>query len=77
VSEPEVSLSRAWAEPEPSLSLSLSLACDKSEGSLISQEGLVWFPVGARLWARKLGYQYVVQFGHNLVIVICALWPSV
>jgi hypothetical protein len=74
VSEPEVSLSRAWAEPEPSLSLSLSLACDKSEGSLISQEGLVWFPVGARFVGSqtRLSVRSTIwsQFGHSYLRIV-------
>ena len=34
------------------------------ERSLSSQEGQVWFPVGASLWAPKLGYSCQLCFNH-------------
>ena len=34
------------------------------ERSLSSQEGLVWFPLGASLWAPKLGYNCQLCFNH-------------
>jgi hypothetical protein len=34
------------------------------ERSLSSQESPVWLPVGASLWAPKLGYSYQLCFNH-------------
>jgi hypothetical protein len=37
------------------------------EWSLSSQEGPVWFPVGASLWAPKLGYSCQLCFNPSLL----------